>query len=167
MAKTTTTLAATVGPNDWAVGFGAAGADNGKIRPGDNIVVGNESMKALVVDPLLGATVVYRGIRGTALGTGAAYVAGQAASFGQPSDYGATVGGGGAGVTMVEQPFQAEAADEIAAEDAEKLGERVEKKRKELVAKAAEKAAADAKAAEAAEKAAEKADKNERAPAHK
>jgi hypothetical protein len=171
MAKTTSVLAATVGPSDLAVGFGAAGVDNNKIRAGDNITVGNESMKALAVDPLLGATIVYRGTRGTALGTGAAYAAGQVASFGQPSDFAATVGPGGPGVAMAPLEFQEEAAAEIKDEDAEKLAERVEKKRKELVAKAAEKAAADAKAAEAAEKAAEKAEakgeRNDRPSAHR
>jgi hypothetical protein len=162
MAKTTTTLAGAVGASDLAVGFAAA--DNPKIRAGDNIVVGTESMKALIVDPALGATVVYRGNRGTALGTGVAYNAGAAASFGPPSDWGPLVG-----VAMVPLEFEAEAKDEVAAEDAEKLAERVEKKRKELEAKAVAKAAADAKAAEAAEKAAEKAadkaEKNDRTPA--
>jgi hypothetical protein len=158
MAKTSTTLAGAIGPSDVLVNT----ANNAALRPGDNIVVGTETMKALVVDTAIGA-LVYRGARGTA---GQAAAGGATLTYGPPADWGP-----GIGVTSLPMEFEPEAAREVAAEDAEKLAERVEKKRKELVAKAAEKAAADAKAAEAAEKAAEKADgraeKNERASAHR
>jgi len=159
MAKTSTTLAAAIGPSDWVVNT----ANNAALRPGDNIVVGTETMRALVVDVNAGA-IVYRGARGT---NGQAAAGGATLTYGPPTDWGASVG-----VASFPQDFETEAAGEIAAEDAEKLAERVEKKRVELQKKAAEKAAADAKAAEAAEKAAEKAadkaaDKNDRPSAHR
>lgn len=151
MAKTTTTLAAAIGPSDWIVNT----ANNAAMRPGDNIVVGTETMRALVVDPNAGA-IVFRGSRGTA---GQAAAGGATVNYGPPTDWGV-----GAGVTMFAAEFEAEAKGEVAAEDDEKLNERIEKKRVELAKKAADEAAARAKAAEKAEAVAEKvADKNERA----
>lgn len=162
MAKTATTLAGAIGTSDWIVNT----ANNAAMRPGDNIVVGTapnqESMKALVVDPNVGA-IVYRGNRGTAA---LAAAAGATVSYGPPTDWGAGVGLT-AGVTRTAEPFEAEARSEVAAEDEEKQGERVEKKRKDLEKKSADEAKTAADARAAADAKAEKAEKNAQPSAHK
>lgn len=150
MAKTTTTLAAAIGPSDWIVNT----ANNAAMRPGDNIVVGTETMRALVVDPNAGA-IVYRGARGTA---GQAAAGGATVNYGPPTDWSV-----GVGVTRTAEPFEAEARGEVAAEDDEKLADRIETKRVDLQKKAAEEATVRAKAAEKAA-----AEKNAHTPvAHK
>lgn len=155
MAKTTTTLAGAIGPSDTQIST----ANNAAMRTGDNIVVGTETMRALVVDPAIGAT-VFRGSRGTA---GQAASAGATLNYGPPTDWGA-----GVGVTMLPMEFEKEAAADVAAEDAEKLAERVEKKRKELEKKAAEEAEKQQKAADkAAADAKAAADKTAHPAAHK
>lgn len=83
MAKTVTTIVGALGPSDTFVTFASQGA----LKAGDSIVCENESMRALVVGT--GAAIVYRGARGTA---GAAHAGGTAASYGQPTDYGAGTG---------------------------------------------------------------------------
>ena len=151
MAKTTTTLAGAIGASDPLVNS----ANNAALRPGDNIVVGTapnqESMRALVVDPAVGA-IVYRGNRGTA---GLAQAAGVPLVYGPPSDWSAGVGLT-AGVTRTLEPFELEARSEVAAEDEEKLTDRVESKRKTLEKKSADDAKAVAAAAAAADAKAEK-----------
>lgn len=150
MAKTTTTLAGAISASDWLVGV----ANKAALNPGDNIVVGTETMRALYVDRAAGTpVVVFRGSRGT---NGQAAAGGAALNYGPPTDWGP-----GIGVAMVPMEFEAEAAAEISAEDAEKLQERIEKLAEK---KAAEKKAADEKAANAAKGTEAKA---ATAPAHK
>jgi hypothetical protein len=145
MAQTTTTLAGAIGPGDSLITI----ADKAvAMRPGDNITVGTESMKAIVVDAGSGKpVVVYRGARGT---NGQPAAGGATLKYGQPSDFGA-----GVGVAMAPLEFEAEAAVDIAVEDAEKHDERVKKLAEK---KAAEKKAADEKAAKAAADAAKAAE---------
>lgn len=140
--STTTTLSGAIGTGDVILNTAA----NASILPGYNLAVANESMKVLISDPVIGL-VVYRGNRGT---SALAANAGATVTYGAPSAWAASVGPGGPGVQSAPQEFEAEAAAEIGAEDAEKLAERVEKKRVELKKKADEEAAARAKAAEKA-----------------
>lgn len=150
MAKTSTTLSGAIAAGDSLVNVASKAA----MRAGDNIVIGTETMKVLVADPVNPA-VVYRGHRGT---NGQAAAAGATVNYGPPSDWGP-----GVGVAMVPQAFEAEAKAEVAAEDAKELADRVEKKRLELEKKATEKAAADAKAAEKTAADKDKADKDKAA----
>jgi hypothetical protein len=143
MAKTSTTLAGPIGPSDWLVGI----ANKAALNAGDNIVVGTETMKALVVGPAGAPAVVYRGARGT---NGQAAAGGATLTYGPPTDWGA-----GVGVASIPLEFEEEAAREIAEEDAEKQHDRVAKLAEK---KAAEKKAADEKAAKAAADAAKAAE---------
>jgi hypothetical protein len=132
MAKTTTALAGAIAPGDWLINL----VNPAALRAGDNIVVGTETMRALVVTPSL-PVVVYRGARGT---NGQAAANAAVATYGPPPDWGVSVGVTRMGLTE----FEAEAEAEIAAEEAEKRHERVEKLAEK---KAAEKKAVDDKAA--------------------
>lgn len=85
MATTSTTMSGAITASDWIVTL--ASATN--LRPGDNIVCQNESMKALVVPLGGGPVIVFRGSRGTA---GATHAGGAAVTYGAPSDYGVGVG---------------------------------------------------------------------------
>lgn len=120
MAKTVTALAGAITANDWIVNV----VNKAALRAGDNLVVGNESMKVLVADPALPA-IVYRGNRGTA---GLAAADGATATYGPPPDWGVSVG-----VTMLRdadpalQPFLAEVHAEREAEDLKEAEARADK----------------------------------------
>jgi hypothetical protein len=145
MAKTVTTLAGPIGPSDWLIGI----TNKAALNAGDNIVVGTETMRALVVGAPGAAAVVYRGARGT---NGQAAAGAATLTYGPPTDWGASVG-----VTSLPMEFEEEAAREIDGEEAEKRQERIEKLAEK---KAAEKKAADEKLAKAAAEAAKDAAKD-------
>jgi hypothetical protein len=84
MATTATTLSGAITASDWLITLASAAA----LKPGDNIVCQNESMKALVVAPGL-PVIVYRGSRGT---NGVTHAGGTAVTYGSPTDYGAGTG---------------------------------------------------------------------------
>lgn len=104
MAKTSTTLAGAISQSDWLINV----TNKAALRAGDSIVVGTESMRALVVDPSAGVpTVVFRGSRGT---NGQAAAGGATLTYGPPSDWGV-----GVGVTIVADLTETEAAPAAAA----------------------------------------------------
>jgi hypothetical protein len=84
MATTSTTLAGAVGASDWYVTL----ASSTNLKPGDNIVLEQETLRALVVTPGL-PTVVFRGARGT---NGKTHAGGVAATYGGPADFGPGIG---------------------------------------------------------------------------
>jgi hypothetical protein len=119
MAKTSTTLAGAIGPSDWLIGV----ANKAALNPGDNIVVGTETMKTLIVGAAGAPAVVYRGARGT---NGQAAAGGAVLSYGPPTDWGVSVG--------VSSVLPEGVAAELAAEDAKELEERIEKAEKKVAA---------------------------------
>ena len=86
MAKTSTTVSGPITSSDWLVSL----ANKAALRPGDNIVVGTETMRVLAVDPATGVpSMVFRGARGT---NGQAAAAGATANYGPPTDWAPGVG---------------------------------------------------------------------------
>ena len=145
MAKTTTTLSGAITGSDWLVNV----VNKAALRPGDNIVIGTETMRALVTDTVTPA-IVYRGARGTA---GQAAADGATVNYGPPSDW--SVGVGVTRLSAGAEPFLAQVKAERDEEDVTEAEERAQKAA-EADAKESEERAKKAAAAEkAAEKAAE------------